>query len=320
MAVKKSRHIIIVPNKLLGLFLDSLTSHLDGEVFLVEVSTTPLIKATKFPLKRFIHSSNLSKALQVRKAIKHLQKLVAGFDTSQIHYYVAHASHPLANYLLFNAHGSFNLIPDGAMNFVEAKGWSGTWRNFLNARIFYLLSGFLYRKPYPDIYGSGVKRWNKRFVLSEKYSLLPKADETIELKINSTFINSKLTVVLGQVIGDENFSLYVKHIEKIIIKEKSFGRHIYFRPHPSSGIPDMLQEMLIRHEVNIDDSDGIVESNKLGFSRFVGITSTPLLTMKIIDPRNEAVMYPKNLWNLDSQVYTNWISNFEKVGCEVIYL
>jgi len=82
----------------------------------------------------------------------------------------------------------------------------------------------------------------------------------------------------------------------------------------------MLREMLIRHEVDIDDSDGIAESNQLGFSRFVGITSTPLLTMKIIDQRNETVMYPKNLWNLDSQVYTNWISNFEKVGCEVIYL
>jgi hypothetical protein len=257
---------------------------------------------------------------QVRNAIKHINSLIDGCDTENIHYYFAHAVDPLANYLLFNARGTVNLIPDGAMNFSSTRGWTGTWRNFLNTRSAYLLSGFLYRKPYPDIYGGGVRKWNKRFVLSEKHTVLPQADETIELKINSTFTDSKLTVVLGQVVEDDNFSLYVKHVEKIIVKEKGFGRHIYFRPHPSSGLPSMLREMLIRHEVDIDDTDGIAESNQLGFSRFVGITSTPLLTMKIIDQRNETVMYPKNLWNLDSQVYTDWISNFEKMGCEVIYL
>jgi hypothetical protein len=232
-----------------------------------------------------ICSMSLLKAARYYKEtyrfIKYIQK-----SASEFHVFIPHTFHAIANYLgFYSSAKTVNLLPDGMLNYFDARVTNKQYRNMLKKKTLVLLGG-RYHCYRGNLTGMDHVNYHSHYVFS-KTSLFTTAGKQriINLPKSSFPRNSRNIFILDQPL---------ERLDKVAADRIRKALHEYlgadngnwiYKPHRDQSVSNIFFSKSSR-SVMIDKTE-IAEYiiQKFPISKVVSIGSSALITLKIMYPK-----------------------------------
>jgi len=225
---------------------------------------------------------------------------------------------PLANWLAYKKNINRFIIPDGMLNYISWPGDKGTKLNKVNVLLFSFLCGYRYRFPKLDPYGSNKVRYDSMYLIGEKAPSPPTKIPLIRMNMESTCVGDDCTVIYGQYLPESSCNdEYMMHVIKMVREELKVSKKVYYKMHPNENIGKDDLCLIKGIGCEIDDSFVAAEFNNNKCSRHVGILSSSVFNLKLINSVYRCIVYPKNLFSNEDKAYKELIRMFALIGCEI---
>lgn len=309
-------NIIIATTELINVYLDKLVDSLSDNTVIFEFASRQIIYDRSYNINSYVYHNGLDQTIKLKNARSKLKALLDKNPGSEIFF-----NHPLdllCNYASKQRHVKLNLIPDGLLNFVRpAQTKSINRKKLLNRKLKSLLAMTFFHAPAGNILGEDKIRYNKIYAFTDQGLYVPTGASICILDLDDKQSFDHSAVFLGQYTSTDKKSEYECFVLEVLKKEKPFFRQLCYRPHPSEAIIDSFKHSLKDIGVGLDDSSRVVEFNDAGYSTFIGIFSSPLIHMRVINNKFRCISYPKDFWGKSDSDVLTIVEKMKSFGCEV---
>lgn len=311
-------NIVIATAPLINAYLHSLIDSLENWK-LIEIQEKQVVYDRQLVSESFVFNSKFERIKKLRRAKGYLAKILRIHGESNVHFYFTHAANPITNWIVHHTNCPINVIPDGVLNYINSdEGLLQTKRQKINTQVAsYLITGKAYRLPMRDIYSSGFRVYDACYFLTEKCLIPPKCGELKLLKIKAKIGEKEGALFLGQYAYQGRTEIYEKHVREIIQNEISSGHQIEYRPHPNEIVGGDLREFFSRNDIVIQSDNKPLELQEVTYARYLSISSSGLISMKIINPNAKCIAFPINFNGLGEETFFEQSAVFRKMGIEV---
>lgn len=312
------KNILLVTTPLVNAYINSLMDN-NENWSIIEIQGKKVFHDRKKIERSFIYKSNLQMILELRKAKRYIESLINIYGANNTKLYFTHALHPITNWLVHHQQCEINIIPDGMLNFIPTNNiFKQTPLQKIKTQISsYLICGKKYIPPLGDIYSSAHTLYNTCYYLTNKSLVPPRCQNLKALTLERRTTVEHSTLFLGQYTRKNNSKIYDSHVKKIILKEISGGVKLKYRPHPNENISADLYNFLTLNGIKIYKGKETLELEETVFSRYVSVSSSSLLTMKMVDPCSTCVAYPINFFEIEKNAYLGSVKALREHGVEI---
>lgn len=312
-------NIIIATTELINAYVESLIKSLSGKTLIFEFSSRKVVYDRELNIKSFIYNDGWDQIKKLRSAKKALHEIFQKED--EIEVFFNHPFDLLANYVSKKRGVKCNLIPDGMLNYSGPYFNRGFFDPEVIKRIIKSVFALtFFDAPNGNIFYEGRLRYKYIYAFSEQGLYVPDNAKIKLLDMESCNSQSGRAVFLGQYTSGSKSRLYEEYVLRVLEKESKRFKSIFYRPHPSEKISDNLKEELSYINVRLDESIKVIEFNEGEYSVFIGIFSSPLIHMKLIDEKFRCISYPNDFWGRSDSQISCLVNKMKMFGCEIMSL